>query len=91
VVREEKEEDTSEMADGNTVQLVVSCFCERDKHRSVAFVEELSRHEWPRDWTVQIHHRDVNEVNGKKQDRRKRGNANRKLQDNDGIGGSDVD
>ncbi|KAM0691394.1 hypothetical protein Q7P36_010165 [Cladosporium allicinum] len=90
-VSEEKEEDVSGIADVDTVQLVVSCFCERGKHRSVAFAEELSRHKWPRDWAVQLHHRDVDEVNVKKQDQRRKGNANRKRQDSDGFGNPDVD
>jgi RNase adaptor protein for sRNA GlmZ degradation len=90
-VSEEKEEDVSGIADVDTVQLVVSCFCERGKHRSVAFAEELSRHKWPWDWVVQLHHRDVDEVNVKKQDQRRKGNANRKRQDSDGFGNPDVD
>jgi hypothetical protein len=84
-------EEISEVADEDAVQLIVSCFCERGKHRSVAFAEELSRHKWPRDWAVQLHHRDVDEVNGKRQDQRKKGKPDRKMQGDRGFGGSDMD
>ena len=87
----EVKEDVSENPQGNAVQLVVSCFCERGRHRSVAFAEELSRYKWPREWAVEIHHRDVDEANGKKQDRRKKSDANRKRQAHDGYGSSDLD
>ncbi|KAF2810223.1 uncharacterized protein BDZ99DRAFT_416440 [Mytilinidion resinicola] len=39
--------------------LRVGCNCALGHHRSVAFVEELARLEWPGDWRVQIVHRDV--------------------------------
>jgi RNase adaptor protein for sRNA GlmZ degradation len=39
--------------------LSVGCFCERGKHRSVAFVEELGRRKWPKQWIVRVVHRDV--------------------------------
>lgn len=45
----------------NELQLVVGCCCERGKHRSVAFAEELSRADWPSAWEVEIYHRDVDE------------------------------
>jgi len=90
-VSEEKEEDIPEIAAVDVIQLVVSCFCERGKHRSVAFAEELARHKWPRDWAVQLHHRDVDEAYGKKQDQRKKGGAHRNRQGNATFGGSDVD
>jgi hypothetical protein len=79
------------MVDEDTARLVVSCFCERGKHRSVAFAEELSRHKWPRDWAVQLHHRDVDEVNGKKKGQRTKGNSSRKMQGTHGFDGSDMD
>jgi hypothetical protein len=79
------------MVDEDTARLVVSCFCERGKHRSVAFAEELSRHKWPRDWAVQLHHRDVDEVYGKRQDQRKKGKPNRKVRGDDGFGGFEMD
>jgi hypothetical protein len=81
--------------DEGTVQFVVSCFCERGKHRSVAFAEELSRHKWPRDWAVEMHHRDVDGVNNgkKKRDQRNnKNNASRKEQhDYDRVCGSDME
>jgi hypothetical protein len=39
--------------------LRVGVFCEMGRHRSVAFVEELSRRKWPREWVVEVVHRDV--------------------------------
>ncbi|OCL06263.1 hypothetical protein AOQ84DRAFT_277665, partial [Glonium stellatum] len=39
--------------------LRVGCNCALGHHRSVAFVEELVTRQWPRDWSVQIVHRDV--------------------------------
>ena len=87
----EVKDDVSENPQGNAVQLVVSCFCERGRHRSVAFAEELSRYKRPREWAVEIHHRDVDEANGKKQDRRKKSDANRKRQAHVGYGSSDLD
>jgi len=84
-------EEVSGTAEDDPVQLLVSCFCERGKHRSVAFAEELSRHKWPRDWVVQIHHRDVDEVNGKKQDQRKKNDASRRRQIEDKLCDSDLE
>jgi hypothetical protein len=39
--------------------LRVGVCCEMGCHWSVAFVEELSRWKWPREWVVEIVHRDV--------------------------------
>lgn len=41
------------------VSLIVSCFCERGKHRSVAFVEEIARKLRSSVWDVELFHRDV--------------------------------
>lgn len=41
------------------ISLTVGCYCERGKHRSVAFVEELGRKPWPKEWVVETVHRDV--------------------------------
>jgi RNase adaptor protein for sRNA GlmZ degradation len=87
----EVKDDVSENPQGNAVQLVVGCFCERGRHRSVAFAEELSRHKWPREWAVEVHHRDVDEANGKMQDQWKRNDASRKRQAHVGYGSSDLD
>lgn len=46
-------------------ELIVGCFCELGKHRSVAFVEELARKPWPNEWDVEICHRDVEQSNNK--------------------------
>jgi hypothetical protein len=40
----------------------VGCSFELGRHRSVAFVEELARREWPSEWEVQIYHRDVDQA-----------------------------
>ncbi|KAK4498182.1 hypothetical protein PRZ48_010839 [Zasmidium cellare] len=44
--------------------LRISCFCERGRHRSVAFAEELGRMAWPRGWGVLVQHRDVDGQGG---------------------------
>lgn len=41
------------------MNLRVGVSCEMGRHRSVAFVEELSRRKWPVEWAVEIVHRDV--------------------------------
>ena len=41
--------------------LSVGAFCARGHHRSVAFVEELSRKSWPKHWQVRAVHRDINQ------------------------------
>ena len=53
--------DKQDITDNHTteISLTVSCYCERGKHRSVAFVEELGRKPWPKEWVVEIVHRDV--------------------------------
>ena len=48
-----------------STQLRVGCFCELGRHRSVAFVEELSRRKWPSEWRVEICHRDVDQSRSK--------------------------
>jgi hypothetical protein len=40
----------------------VGAFCAMGKHRSVAFVHELTRCAWPREWEVRVEHRDVSGV-----------------------------
>lgn len=41
------------------VVLRVGCNCALGHHRSVAFVEELSRRAWPKEWAVHVVHRDI--------------------------------
>jgi hypothetical protein len=56
--------------------LRVGVFCARGQHRSVAFVEELSRRSWPKEWEVRIEHRDVGKARnrvGKGREKFKRG------------------
>lgn len=68
--------DYAENADDRSTELLVGCFCELGRHRSVAFVEELARKGWPSEWEVKIRHRDVdqsknkNKNQGHKQSRR---------------------
>jgi RNase adaptor protein for sRNA GlmZ degradation len=52
-----------------STQIIGSCFCALGKHRSVAFVEELARKQWPDDWDVEIHHRDVDQDKSKRTNR----------------------
>ncbi|KAF2499444.1 hypothetical protein BU16DRAFT_614872 [Lophium mytilinum] len=68
---EEEEEEANDDDDGDSINvesldedpdgpvLRVGCNCALGHHRSVAFVEELARQEWPGDWRVQVVHRDV--------------------------------
>ncbi|KAF8996935.1 hypothetical protein BDQ17DRAFT_1310107 [Cyathus striatus] len=51
------EDDGEEEED--EMQVSIGVRCEMGRHRSVAFVEELSRHAWPAGWKVIVHHRDV--------------------------------
>jgi hypothetical protein len=62
-------EDSGHSREEST-QLIVGCFCAIGKHRSVAFVEELARKQWPDDWNVEICHRDVDNVKGKSSNQR---------------------
>lgn len=57
--------DYVEETDGRSTELLVGCFCELGRHRSVAFVEELSRRKWPSEWEVEICHRDVDQSRSK--------------------------
>lgn len=51
--------------------LRIGCFCERGRHRSVAFAEELGRMAWPRAWDVVVQHRDVEgQGSGKRRSKR---------------------
>lgn len=47
--------------DPDEILLRVGCNCALGHHRSVAFVEELARRDWPKDWQLQIVHRDLHE------------------------------
>jgi hypothetical protein len=49
-----------------TDTLVVSCFFAMGHHRSVAFVEELSRMRLPKEWDVQVLHRDIHRQSTKR-------------------------
>jgi hypothetical protein len=51
--------------------LRVGVFCEMGRHRSVAFVEELGRRKWPREWEVEVVHRDVDKRRKKEKGRDK--------------------
>jgi RNase adaptor protein for sRNA GlmZ degradation len=59
--------------------LAVSVFCARGKHRSVAFVEELARRAWPREWEVQVNHRDLEKARGDVKGKRGRGGKAREI------------
>lgn len=52
--------DGGENAD-DAPTLSVGASCARGHHRSVAFVEELSRKSWPKHWQVRVVHRDINQ------------------------------
>ena len=53
------------------IMLRVGVFCEMGRHRSVAFAEELSRRKWPREWEVEVVHRDVDKRRKKEKDAKK--------------------
>jgi hypothetical protein len=46
--------------------LRVGVCCELGRHRSVAFVEELAKRQWPAEWAVEVVHRDVAKGWGRK-------------------------
>ena len=56
--------------------LRVGCNCALGHHRSVAFVEELARRKWPRNWSVQLIHRDIDRPRGN--DKKARGKGLRR-------------
>jgi RNase adaptor protein for sRNA GlmZ degradation len=73
---------TSPDHDDSRPILVVGVFCARGKHRSVAFVEELGRRVWPREWEVNTSHRDV--AKGR-QDQRGQKTKGRKVRETDTL------
>jgi hypothetical protein len=62
--------NVTEHPEEQSTQLIVGCFCALGKHRSVAFVEELARKQWPDDWDVEVRHRDVDQSKGKDKNQR---------------------
>lgn len=60
----------SENPEDQSLRLTAACFCEQGRHRSVAFVEELARKEWPDEWDVEIRHRDVENHGSKSKSQR---------------------
>lgn len=71
----EDEEDEDEH-DPTEAVLRVGCNCALGHHRSVAFVEELARRKWPRNWSVQLIHRDIDRRRGN--DKKARGKGLRR-------------
>lgn len=49
-----------ESRDGEVV-LRVGCNCALGHHRSVAFVSELHERDWPKEWAIEVVHRDLHE------------------------------
>lgn len=69
----EATESESGFSSTSSLQILrISCFCERGRHRSVAFAEELDRMQWPRAWDVTVQHRDVVEGQGSNKSNKKR-------------------
>lgn len=56
---EDDEQDDSKTELENTILLRVGCNCALGHHRSVAFVHELSQLPWPKEWHVEVIHRDL--------------------------------
>jgi RNase adaptor protein for sRNA GlmZ degradation len=67
----------------------VGVFCARGQHRSVAFVEELARREWPTSWELQVWHRDLGKEKGGGNGRKERGKRGGKVREIDVIRFSD--
>jgi RNase adaptor protein for sRNA GlmZ degradation len=65
--------------------LRVGVFCERGQHRSVAFVEELARLDWPKEWEIQILHRDLGKERGVGKGWRERGERSGKVREMDFV------
>jgi hypothetical protein len=72
-VRNDEAEDQSEVH-GQIAQVMenepidmtlpVGISCARGQHRSVAFAEELSRKNWPKEWEIRLEHRDLGQKRG---------------------------
>jgi RNase adaptor protein for sRNA GlmZ degradation len=71
--RNDKAEDQSEVQgpiaqaienEPMDVILTVGISCARGQHRSVAFAEELSRKDWPKQWEIRLEHRDLGQKRG---------------------------
>ncbi|KAF2015931.1 hypothetical protein BU24DRAFT_450561 [Aaosphaeria arxii CBS 175.79] len=58
---EEGAGDTGDVEEEESRSIVfrVGCNCALGHHRSVAFVTELAARPWPKDWEVQVVHRDL--------------------------------
>jgi hypothetical protein len=80
--------------------LRIGVCCELGRHRSVAFVEELAKRQWPAEWAVEVVHRDVAKGWGQRKakgNRRDKGGRRKSLKggqievddNNDGDGGDD--
>jgi hypothetical protein len=82
---EDAEGEDEEMVDDRPV-LTVGVFCARGQHRSVAFVEELARKSWPKQWDVRVIHRDFGKVRG--DGRSKNGRRDRKIRGADMVNDS---
>jgi hypothetical protein len=57
--KEKVQDDEGEDIMGKGVTLRVGCNCALGHHRSVAFVCELAARPWPKDWVVEVIHRDL--------------------------------
>lgn len=76
-VASDEDDDDDEVEITNVPDLTVDISCERGKHRSVAFAEELAARKW-KDWNVQVIHRDANskrKQDGKHKNKQRRRDA----------------
>jgi hypothetical protein len=61
----EETEDPSPVSDGTSPKVLrVGVSSEMGRDRSVAFVEQLGRKQWPIEWAVEVLHRDVDRQRG---------------------------
>lgn len=57
--RENEDVENKDEENDESILLRVGCNCALGHHRSVAFVCELASRDWPKDWLVQVEHRDL--------------------------------
>ncbi|KAI1762420.1 hypothetical protein GGR53DRAFT_468302 [Hypoxylon sp. FL1150] len=73
VGKDEREGEGDGEGEGD-ITLRVGCLCGSGHHRSVAFSEQLAMVEWPRDWQLELTHRDLTpEVQRRKAWERRKG------------------
>ncbi len=88
----QSDEEEGSSTNNSPLILRISCFCALGHHRSVAFVHTLAQSSsWPRDWEIQVVHRDVDKKRssegGKRSREGQKGQFRRERQRKKGGGG----